>query len=66
MSEAEGKVRPASVVDHITPHKGDQALFWDEANWQSLCAPHHDSDKKLIELGRAPKVRTGLDGWPVG
>lgn len=27
----------ARVVDHIVPHKGDKALFWDSSNWQSLC-----------------------------
>lgn len=32
----------ASCVDHIIPHKGDYELFWDEANWQSLCKPCHD------------------------
>lgn len=26
-------------VDHVIPHKGDQALFWDvDGNWQTLCA----------------------------
>jgi predicted ATPase len=23
----------ATVVDHVMPHRGDQRLFWDEANW---------------------------------
>lgn len=32
-----GLARLATVVDHIIPHKGDRALFWDETNWQSLC-----------------------------
>lgn len=32
----------ATVVDHIQPHRGDQVLFWDTANWQSLCKPCHD------------------------
>lgn len=32
----------ATVVDHIIPHKGDQKLFWDTKNWQSLCATHHN------------------------
>jgi 5-methylcytosine-specific restriction protein A len=35
-------VVPATVVDHIEPHKGDVALFWTRANWQSLCKPCHD------------------------
>lgn len=34
---------PATVVDHITPHKGDQSLFWDETNWQALCKTCHDA-----------------------
>lgn len=37
-----GMVVPATVVDHIIPHKGDMVLFWDSSNWQSLCKPCHD------------------------
>ena len=33
---------PATVVDHIVPHRGDHALFWDEQNWQPLCKSCHD------------------------
>ena len=36
------KLSPATVVDHITPHRGDKKLFWDEKNWQALCKPCHD------------------------
>jgi len=32
-----GRVTPATVTDHIRPPKGDQALFWDPRNRQSLC-----------------------------
>ena len=32
----------ASVVDHIRPHKGDQMLFRDPDNHQSLCEPCHN------------------------
>jgi 5-methylcytosine-specific restriction protein A len=39
----QGRPVPATVVDHIKPHKGDQRLFWDETNWQSLCKPCHDA-----------------------
>lgn len=35
-------ITPATVVDHIIPHRGDMTLFWDESNWQSLCKRHHD------------------------
>ena len=39
----------ATVVDHITPHQGNQNLFWDTNNWQALCKPCHDR-KTLSEL----------------
>ena len=45
------RLTAASVVDHIKPHKGDQALFWDESNWQALCKHCHDS-KTAREDGR--------------
>lgn len=38
----EGKLKPATVVDHIEPHRGDKKLFWDQSNWQSLCKLCHD------------------------
>ena len=36
-----GKLTPATVVDHIVPHRGDPVLFWDEKNWQPLCKDCH-------------------------
>lgn len=33
---------PATVVDHIKPHRGNRGQFWDKANWQGLCKHHHD------------------------
>lgn len=44
-----GLVVAASVVDHIVAHNGDQTLFWDRGNWQSLCKPCHDSVKQREE-----------------
>ena len=38
----QGRLTIAVIVDHITPHKGDMALFWDPTNWQPLCKPCHD------------------------
>ncbi len=49
MCEAEGRTTMATVVDHRIPHKGDQAMFWDVNNWQSLCAHHHNSHKQSEE-----------------
>ena len=37
-----GKITPATVVDHIIPHRGDRKLFWDESNWKPLCKCCHD------------------------
>ena len=39
--ERQGVLTPATVVDHIQPHRGDYALFWDQENWQPLCATCH-------------------------
>ena len=63
MCEARGVYTSAKVVDHITPHKGDPVLFWDQANWQSLCTPHHNRDKQSAERGRRTPI--GVDGWPI-
>jgi hypothetical protein len=56
-------VTPATVADHITPHRGDHDLFWC-GPLQSLCATHHSSDKQIEEHGKTV-VRYGADGWPV-
>lgn len=54
MCRRAGRTTPATVVDHVTPHKGDWALLMDPRNLQSLCAPHHDSTKQSEErLGYA-------------
>lgn len=61
MCEAEGRVVLASVVDHIRPHRGDMAIFWDELNnWQALCKPCHDGAKQRMESqgrGRSETLR---------
>jgi len=35
--------RPATVVDHVIPHRGVKTLFWSRDNWQALCAKCHNS-----------------------
>ena len=58
-------IKQAQVVDHITPHKGDYALFWDSNNWQSLCKPCHDKHKQRLECGWSNSVNeVDRDGWP--
>ena len=48
----QGKLTPATVVDHIGPHRGNQNLMWDESNWQSLCKRCHD--RKTARFDRTP------------
>lgn len=45
----------AAVVDHITPHRGDQELFWDENNWQPLCKGCHDWKTATLDGGFASR-----------
>jgi 5-methylcytosine-specific restriction protein A len=49
MCKKQGKIIAATVVDHIVPHRGHLQLFWDSANWQSLCSSHHNSAKQAEE-----------------
>ena len=58
----QGKYVDATVVDHITPHRGDLGLFWDEGNHQALCKQCHDSIKQRIEKSN-PGCRA--DGVPI-
>jgi hypothetical protein len=52
MCIAEGRVTPATVCDHLVPHRGDPVKFF-EGPFQSLCdqAPWrcHSSRKQSIE-----------------
>lgn len=57
----EGRVRAATDVDHIVPHKGDMQIFWDNTNWQSLCA-HHHGIKTATEDGGFGRVVTNGKG----
>lgn len=59
--KARGAIEPATVVDHIVPHKGDMSLFWQRSNWQALCKQCHDL-KTAVEdggFGRGPMGRGG-------
>jgi 5-methylcytosine-specific restriction protein A len=50
------RVTAATVVDHIKPHRGDLALFWDETNWQAMSKPCHDR-KTATEDSRFARVK---------
>lgn len=49
----QGKLVPATDVDHIVPHRGDMTLFWDEGNWQALCHECHARKTYAETLGKA-------------
>jgi 5-methylcytosine-specific restriction endonuclease McrA len=60
----QGKRSIASVVDHVSPHRGDQDKFWDKANHQALCKLCHDSYKQRLEKsGRV--VGCDVTGRPI-
>lgn len=58
-------VEPAIIVDHIEPHKGDEAKFHDPGNLQSLCKRCHDGDKRMEEAGKTV-IHFDAAGWPIG
>lgn len=37
------------VGDHIEPHHGNEALFWDSSNIQCVCKACHDGEKQRQE-----------------
>jgi 5-methylcytosine-specific restriction endonuclease McrA len=51
MCSVPGCRRRATVVDHVTAHRGEAILFYDPANLQSLCKPHHDSKTVRVDGG---------------
>jgi 5-methylcytosine-specific restriction protein A len=59
-----GYIIVAEVVDHIVPHRGNDKLFWDRDNWQSLCKQCHDSHKQRLEKSG---IESGcdVDGIPI-
>jgi 5-methylcytosine-specific restriction protein A len=66
MCRGAGRIEAATIVDHVTPHKGDRRLFWDKSNWQSLCKPCHDRDKQSLERVEANAVKHDEDGYRDG
>lgn len=58
-----GVTTPANVVDHITPHNGDPALFWDRANWQPLCKRCHDVKTATEDGGFGRIAYSALPRW---
>ena len=42
---------PSTVVDHITPHRGSEALFWDRSNLRGMAKPCHDRKTATSDHG---------------
>ena len=63
MCLAMGQAVPASVADHVVPHKGDWNRFR-LGQLQSLCELHHNGAKKRDEA-KAYSCHIAADGWPV-
>ncbi|ALG75158.1 hypothetical protein AL072_29920 [Azospirillum thiophilum] len=53
MCSEHGLTVAATVVDHVKPHRGDRALFFNRENTQSLCKPCHDGPKQAAERAAA-------------
>jgi 5-methylcytosine-specific restriction endonuclease McrA len=64
MCEAEGRLTPASAVDHVIPVKGkNDPLFWIGNNHQPLCHSHH-SQKTRTEMQTGRPVKSlGVSRW---
>lgn len=60
---AMGSTTPATIADHIEPHRGDLDLFW-FGDLQSLCQTHHSSTKQREEKGGWDSM-ADTDGYPV-
>lgn len=57
-----GALKPADVVDHIEPHRGNKTAFWTGA-LQSLCHACHSGTKQRMESGR--HAGSDADGNPL-
>lgn len=62
--EQQGKITPATVVDHVIPHKGDRDLFFN-GELASLCKKCHDSAKAKAEARGVDAIGCSVDGMPI-
>jgi 5-methylcytosine-specific restriction protein A len=51
----------ADVVDHIQPHKGDPAKFWDRNNWMPMNRGCHSAKTARMDGGFGNKRRLPED-----
>lgn len=59
-----GETVPATVVDHIKPHRGNRELAFDLWNTQSLCKDCHDRHAQAKDRGE-PVPGCDADGYPL-
>ena len=64
MCEKRGLTVIGTVVDHKIPHKGNEVLFWDQSNWQTLCPSCHSGVKRMQE-NHGYSQACGVDGTPI-
>jgi 5-methylcytosine-specific restriction protein A len=58
------KLEPATILDHITPHRGVPSLFWSQANWQGLCPTCHGRKTARELWGTGQPTRPGISTGP--
>jgi 5-methylcytosine-specific restriction endonuclease McrA len=59
----DGAITVATIVHHVTAHKGNEPLFFDRDNLASSCKRCHDSTEQSIER-RGYDRSVSDDGWP--
>jgi len=63
MCRQDGMFTPATVCDHIQPHKGNLELFYN-GPFQALCKLHHDSTKARQE-NKGITIGGDVNGNPI-
>lgn len=61
--EAVGQRAATEIVDHVEPHKGDQAKFWDAKMWQPACGHCHNVIKPKLERMHAAGEIAAPELW---
>ena len=51
---------PATEIDHIIPHRGNDRLFWDQSNWQALCKRCHSAKTAKEDGGFGHQAETTM------
>jgi 5-methylcytosine-specific restriction protein A len=62
-AELSSASRRPGLVDHVEPHKGDPAKFWNAELWQPSCKWHHDLVKQILERAFARGKLKVADLW---